>query len=319
MLIKILIFIGIVTGAILAWIGNDFFPGQYLYQISLTLWTIAGIYLFVNVLSAKFLLRKIQDKLVRYSLNKVITILSAAAAIAIILHIWFPDTQSLVVAVGVISAGVVIALQDVIRNFAGGILILTGNLYHVGDRIEIGGETGDVMDIGVMNTTMMELRGWIESDQATGRITSIPNGKVITTQVHNYTKDHSFLWDEIMIPITYSSNWKKAKQVMLEIVTRETAEIVKEAEAEIEKIGETYYLPRRMVEPAVYLTPTDNWISFHVRYVTRVKERRAFRTRISEMILEKVQEYPDISISSTTTTITLAHSRDNSYSDMEKK
>jgi small-conductance mechanosensitive channel len=319
MLIKILIFIGIVTGAILAWIGNDFFPGQYLYQISLTLWTIAGIYLFVNVLSAKFLLRKIQDKLVRYSLNKVISILSAAAAIAIILHIWFPDTQSLVVAVGVISAGVVIALQDVIRNFAGGILILTGNLYHVGDRIEIGGETGDVMDIGIMNTTMMELRGWIDSDQATGRITSIPNGKVITTQVHNYTKDHSFLWDEIMIPITYSSNWKKAKQVMLEIVTRETAEIVKEAEAEIEKIGETYYLPRRMVEPAVYLTPTDNWISFHVRYVTRVKERRAFRTRISEMILEKVQEYPDISISSTTTTITLAHSRDNSYSDMEKK
>jgi small-conductance mechanosensitive channel len=196
---------------------------------------------------------------------------------------------------------------------------MTGNLYRVGDRIEIGGETGDVMDIGIMNTTMMELRGWIDSDQATGRITSIPNGKVITTQVHNYTKDHSFLWDEIMIPITYASNWKKAKEVMLDIVTRETVEIVKEAEAEIEKIGETYYLPRRMVEPAVYLTPTDNWITFHVRYVTRVKERRAFRTRISEMILEKVQEYPDISISSTTTTVTLAHSLDNSYSDLEKK
>ena len=65
MLIKILIFVGIVTGAILAWIGNDFFPGQYLYQISLTLWTIAGAYLFVKVLSAKFLLRKIQDKMVR--------------------------------------------------------------------------------------------------------------------------------------------------------------------------------------------------------------------------------------------------------------
>ena len=319
MLIKILIFVGIVTGAILAWIGNNFFPGQYLYQISLTLWTIAGAYLFVKVLSAKFLLRKIQDKMVRYSLNKVITILSAVVAIAIILQIWFPDTQSLVVVVGLVSAGVVIALQDVIRNFAGGILILTGNLYHVGDRIEIGGETGDVMDIGVMNTTMMELRGWIESDQATGRITNIPNGKVITTHVHNYTKDHSFLWDEIMIPITYSSNWKKAKEVMLDIVTRETVEIVKVAEAEIEKIGETYYLPKRTVEPAVYLTPTDNWISFHIRYVTRVKERRAFRTRISEMILEKVQEFPDISISTTSTTETLAHSLDNSYSDMEKK
>jgi small-conductance mechanosensitive channel len=319
MLIKVLIFIGIVAGAILAWFGNNLVPGQYLYQISLTLWTIAVVYLFVKVLSAELFLRKIKDKMVRYSLNKVITILSAVIAIAIILHIWFPDTQSLVVAVGVISAGVVIALQDVIRNFAGGVLILTGNLYQVGDRIEIGGETGDVMDIGIMNTTMMELRGWIESDQATGRITSIPNGKVISTQIHNYTKDHSFLWDEIMIPITYSSNWKKAKEVMLEIVTRETAEIVKDAEAEIEKIGETYYLPRRMVEPAVYLTPTDNWITFHIRYVTRVKERRSFRTRISEMILQKVQEYPDISISSTTTTITLAQSHDDSNSSVERK
>jgi small-conductance mechanosensitive channel len=319
MLIEILIFVGLVAGAILAWIGNEFFHGQYLYEISLTLWTIAGAYLFVRVLSAKFFLRKIDDKLVRYSLNKIITILSAAVAIAIILHVWFPDTQSLVVAVGVISAGIVIALQDVFRNFAGGILILTGNLYHVGDRIEIGGETGDVMDIGIMNTTMMELRGWISSDQATGRITSIPNGKVITTQVHNYTKDHSFLWDEIMIPITYSSNWKKAKEVMLDIVTRETADIVKEAEAEIEKLGETYYLPHRMVEPAVYLTPTENWISFHIRYVTRVKERRAFRTRISELILEKVQEYPDITISSTTTTITLEQSHDHPFSGFEKK
>jgi hypothetical protein len=89
MLIEILIFVGLVAGAILAWIGNEFFHGQYLYQISLTLWTIAGAYLFVKVLSGKFLLRKIDDKLVRYSLNKVITILSAAVAIAIILHVWF--------------------------------------------------------------------------------------------------------------------------------------------------------------------------------------------------------------------------------------
>jgi len=318
MLIKVLIFIGIVSGAILAWIGNIYFPGQYFYQISLTLWTIAGAYLFVKVLSAKFLLRKIDDKLVRYSLNKIITILSAAVAIAIILHVWFPDTQSLVVAVGVISAGIVIALQDVIRNFAGGILILTGNLYHVGDRIEIAGETGDVMDIGIMNTTMMELRGWINGDQATGRLTSIPNGKVITTQLHNYTKDHSFLWDEIMIPVTYSSDWRKAKEVMLDIVRRETEQIVKEADAEIERIGETYYLPKRMVEPAVYLTPTDNWISFHVRYVTRIKDRRAFRSRLSEMILEKVQEYPDISISSTTATITLANSPADAFSRREQ-
>jgi small-conductance mechanosensitive channel len=317
MLKKISIFIGIVIAAILTLIGDRYFPGEYLYQVSLTLWTIAGVYLFVKVLSEELLRRNIKDPMVRYSTNKVVTILSAAAALLIIIHVWVPDTQSLIVAFGLIAAGVAIALQDVFRNFAGGIIILGGNLYRVGDRIEIGGEVGDVMDIGVMNTTMMELRGWINGDQATGRLTSIPNGKVITTQLHNYTRDHSFLWDEIMIPITYNSDWKKAKEVMLDIVRRETVEIVKEADAEIERIGETYYLPKRMVEPAVYLTPTDNWISFHVRYVTRLKDRRGFRSRLSEMILEKVQEYPDISISSTTTTITLANPPPDAFSHHE--
>jgi len=89
MLIKVFIFLGIVTAGVLAWFGNDYFPGEYLYQISLTLWTIAGAYLFVRILSAEILLRKIRDKMVRYSLNKVITILSAAVAVVIIIHIWF--------------------------------------------------------------------------------------------------------------------------------------------------------------------------------------------------------------------------------------
>jgi len=313
MFVRIIAVVGIIIGAIITWIGNSFFPNYYLYQISLTLWTIAGVYLFVKIISWEFLLRRIDDKRVRFSLNKIITILSAIAAIAIILHIWFPDTQTLIVAFGVLAAGVAIALQDVFRNFTGGIIILTGNLYRIGDRIEIDGETGDVMEIGVMYTTMMELRGWISADQATGRLTSFPNGKVIVNEVHNYTRDHSFLWDEIMIPITYSSNWCKAKEVMLEILRRETETIVKEAEAEIERIGENYYLPKRMVEPSVYLTPTDNWISFHIRYVTRTKERRPFRTRLSEMILEKIQEYPDISISSTTTTVTLKPEFDQAF------
>lgn len=104
---------------------------------------------------------------------------------------------------------------------------------------------------------------------------------------------------------------------MLDIVRREIEQVVKEADAEIERIGETCYLPKRMVEPAVYLTPTDNWISFHFRYVTRITDRRAFRSRLSEMILEKVQEYPDISISSTTATITLANSPADAFSRHE--
>ncbi len=271
----------------------------------LPLWTIAIVYLFVSVLAWEFALKQIEDKLTRYSLNKVINILSALLVILVVIRIWVPDPQSLVVLYGITGAGVAISLQDVIRNFAGGIMIMTGNLYRVGDRIEIGNETGDVMDVGIMYTTLMELRGWIDGDQPTGRLTMVPNGRIISNEVHNYTQDHSFLWDEIKIPVTYSSDWRKAKDLILGIVQRETSAIATEAESEIEQLGEKYYLPKRMVEPAIYVTPTDNWIMFHVRYVTRMKDRRAFRTRLSEMILETIQEQPGISISSSTSTVTV--------------
>jgi len=305
MLKKVLVVAGIIIGAVFTWFGSSYLPGEHLYQVSLTLWTIAIVYLFVSVLAWEFALKQIEDKLTRYSLNKIINILSALLVILVVIRIWVPDPQSLVVLYGIIGAGVAISLQDVIRNFAGGIMIMTGNLYRVGDRIEIGNETGDVMDVGIMYTTLMELRGWIDGDQPTGRLTMVPNGRIISNEVHNYTQDHSFLWDEIKIPVTYSSDWRKAKDLILGIVQRETSAIATEAESEIEQLGEKYYLPKRMVEPAIYVTPTDNWIMFHVRYVTRMKDRRAFRTRLSEMILETIQEQPGISISSSTSTVTV--------------
>ncbi|MEI7434576.1 MAG: mechanosensitive ion channel family protein [Methanomicrobiales archaeon] len=308
MLKKVILVAFIILCAIVTWFGSGYIPGEHLYQVSLTLWTIAVVYLFASILAWEFALKQIEDKLTRYSLNKAISIISALVVILIVIRIWVPDTQSLIFLYGLLGAGIAISLQDVFRNFAGGILIITGNLYHVGDRIEVGNEIGDVMDIGIMYTTMMELRGWIDGDQPTGRLTKVPNGKVISNEVHNYTQDHSFLWDEIKVPVTYSSDWRKAKDLILGIVQRETMVTVAEAEREIEQLGEKYYLPKRMVEPAIYLTPTDNWIMFHVRYVTRIKERRAFRTRLSEMILETIQEHQTISISSSTQTVTVIQS-----------
>ncbi|HTY14833.1 MAG TPA: mechanosensitive ion channel family protein [Methanoregulaceae archaeon] len=293
---RTIILASLIGGGILTLIGDAIFPGYFLVQISLTLFTLAGAYLFESVLAEELLLSHITDSKTRYSLNKAIGIFTAVIAFVFVIRIWIPDTQSLIVALGIIGAGLAIGLQDVVRNFVGGIVILSSNIYEVGDRIELADELGDVMDIGLLNTTVMELRGWVNGDQPTGRITAIPNGKVITGPVHNYTKDHSFLWDEIMIPVTYDSNWKLAKDTILEIVRSETAATVVEARAEIESIGVKYYLPKNVVEPAVYISPTDASIAIHVRYVTEVTDRREFRTRLVEMILAKIQETPGIRI-----------------------
>jgi small-conductance mechanosensitive channel len=303
---KILILAGLIGSAGVIWVISGYFPGTLFPNLAITLTAVACVYLFVQILLADVVFRAIRDAKTRYTVNKVSSILAVVILAILLARIWVLDTASFLVSLGVLGAGLAISLQDAVKNFVGGFVIIAARLYEVGDRIEIGGETGDVIDIGVMNSTLLELDGWVHGDQPTGRVTSVPNGKVITQQIHNYTKDHNFIWEELTIPITYDSDWKQAKEIILTIARKETATITAQAEKEIGRLGEKYYFPRNVVEPSVYLTPTDNWITFNVRYVADARARRQFRTQLYEMIIDKLQEVKEITIASGTLTVTLA-------------
>lgn len=123
------------------------------------------------------------------------------AFLIVLVEIWSGGKQQVTVAFDLISAGIAFALQDLLKNLAGGLLIYLNKMYGVGDRIEINSKVGDVMDIGIFYTTILEVREWVSAEQATGRLTSIPNGQVLSNHVNNHTKDHNFIWDEIHIPI----------------------------------------------------------------------------------------------------------------------
>lgn len=208
---------------------------------------------------------------------------------------------------GLIGAGIAVALQDVFKNFAGGITIFSTGIYRVGDRIEINGKLGDVIDIGVFFTTVMEVGEWVDGNQATGRLTTIPNSSILSNNVNNFTKDHNFIWDEITLPITYDSNWKKAHEHVLGIVKKETEQFAEQADKEISKLGEKYYLPKKPVEPVIFLTITDNYIKFNIRYVTDTRERRILRDRLSRLILEEIEDSKDINIASETIDVSIKH------------
>jgi small-conductance mechanosensitive channel len=281
-----------------------FFNEPIVTSIFFTSLVLTVMYFIFSIIIGMFLVRRITDLKTRYTANKVISILSIILIIAICLRIWVTDTSSLIVSYGIIGAGLAFALQDIFKNFVGGILIMVTSIYRVGDRISINEKFGDVMDIGVMNTTLMEIRGWVSGDQPSGRLLMIPNGLVINTPLYNYTRDHSFIWDEISIPLTYTSDWRMAKDLILGIVIRETASITKQADEEIERIGEKYYLPKKVVEPSAYVTLTDNWITLEFRYVTDARSRRLIRTRLSELILAAIEKEEKINIASTTLTVT---------------
>ncbi len=281
-----------------------FFNDPVITSLFYTSLVISVTYLIFSVIIGMFLIRQITDLKTRYSANKAISVLEIVFIIAICLRIWVTDTSSLIVSYGIIGAALAFALQDIFKNFVGGILVMVSGMYRVGDRISIVEKYGDVMDIGVLNTTLMEIRGWVSGDQPSGRLLMIPNSLVINNPLYNYTLDHSFIWDEISIPLTYDSDWRLAKDLILGIIKKETASMTKQAEAEIDRIGEKYYLPKKVVDPSAYISLTDNWIMLEVRYVTDVRTRRLFRTHLSELIMEAIEKEDRITISSTTVTVT---------------
>lgn len=291
----------------------------YLENIFYTSIVMTVTYLFFTIILGVLLVGRITDMKTRYTAKKAISVLSVVFILALCLRIWVTDTSALIVSYGIIGAALAFALQDVFKNFVGGFLIIISSMYRVGDRIAIDNNFGDVMDIGILNTTLMEIRGWVSGDQPSGRLLTIPNSLVISHPLYNYTRDHSFVWDEISIPLTYDSDWRRAKELILGIVIRETASMTTQADAEIERIGETYYLPKKVVEPSAYITLTDNWITLEVRYVTDVRSRRTLRSRLNELALAAIENDDRITISSTTVTVTTVDAVSASQKDQPAK
>ena len=265
-----------------------------------TLLTLTVIYFFFRIIFEETFIKRIKDYKTKYSFRKTVSILFYIFLLISIIGIWAEDTQTLLVSYGLIAAGIAIALQDFFKNFVGGIMIFITGTYRVGDRIEVNSKCGDVIDIGILYTTLMEIKEWVSGDQATGRLTIIPNGYVLSGNINNYTKDYNFIWDEISIPVTYDSDWKGAYTKILDIVKKETENRKDKVAKEISELGEKYYLLKRDIEPAIFLTLTDNWITFNIRYVTEAKERRSVHDKLSRMILDEIQKSDEIKIASTT-------------------
>ncbi len=259
---------------------------------------LAVLYLVFRFILEQMIVVRLRTAKTRRALRKVLTILYGLFFLAVTVAIWLENVQALSVAYGLLAAGIAIALQDLFKNLAGGMILFLGRIYSVGDRIEADGKYGDVMDIGILYTTLLELGRWIAGDQPTGRLTTIPNGYVLSGSLQNYTKDHSFIWDEITVPITYDSDWKEAAKKILAIIEEQTRNTTEQAEKEIEKIEEKYYLPKKTIEPAIFMTLTDNWITLNIRYVTDVRERRAVHSTLTQILLEEIQKSDAIRIAS---------------------
>ena len=292
------------TISALFWLANFKYPDLYLRRGFYTFLALTILYFVSRLVFEEIVAKRIKESKTRYSFRKTVSILYLVAFVVILIRVWVENTQTLIVSYGLIAAGVAVALQDFFKNFVGGIIIFVNGTYRVGDRIEVNSKYGDVIDIGILYTTLMEMKEWVAGDQATGRLSIIPNGYVLSATVNNYTKDNDFIWDEITIPITYDSDWNEAIIKIRNIVKKETENIAGLAEKVVSELGEKYYLFKRTVEPEIFLTLTDNWITFNIRFISDVRERRWLHNKLSQVILNEIKKSEKIKIASATLEIT---------------
>jgi len=272
------------------WIANFYYPTPYLENTFYSFLVLTAIHVLLKIVLEKRFTKKIKDKRTRYSFKKIISILYVGAFVAAMALIWSEGTQEVTVAFGLATAGIAFALQDLLKNLAGGAIIYMTRLYSVGDRIEINSKTGDVIDIGILYTTLLETREWITADLPTGRLTTIPNGSVLSTNINNYTRDHNYIWDEIAFPLDYRSDSKYAQDRFMKIVTEETKETVARAAKSIEKMGEKYYLGDNSTEPIINIALTGSEISVRIRYTVDTRQRGRMKHKISSLILEEIKK-----------------------------
>lgn len=238
--------------------------------------------------------RRTGDPQSRYRWRKASWYTVAVVGIILIGRVWLEGIQALVTYFGLVSAGIAIALRDPIVNWFGWIFIGWRRPFSIGDRVRIGGLTGDVIDIGMSTFTLLETAEEESGEQSTGRIVHVPNGKVFTEPVTNVTQGFSYVWNEIPITVTFESDWRVAKKILRAIALKEVEAVAVEAQRWIREASNKFLIRSASVSPVVYTRIVDDGVQLTVRYMCEARARRISQEVLSEAILDAFGEAPNI-------------------------
>jgi len=238
--------------------------------------------------------RRIQDPRHLYRWRKGITYASFWIALLVAGVIWFPAMRGISTFLGLIGAGLAVALRDPIVNLAGWAFILWRRPFEVGDRIQVGTHAGDVIDVRIFQFTLMEIGNWVDADQSTGRVIHIPNGAIFSQTTANYSQGFSYLWNEVAVLVTFESDWQKAKEILLAIGTRHAEHLGAAAEKRLQEAAQKYMIFYSKLTPTVYTSVRDSGVLLTIRYLCEPRRRRGSEQAIWEDILREFAARDDI-------------------------
>jgi len=238
----------------------------------------------------KALKRHISNTSIRYKSQKGIEILGYFLIIILSISYFTGNIKDFTIAIGLFSAGVAFTLQELILSIAGSLYIFIVKVYTPGDRIEINGIKGDVIDVDSIYTTMMEIGQWVESDNYSGRIVKLSNAFVFKGPIYNYSQDFPFIWDQFNLPIRYGSDMELAKSIVVKIASETLSEYTKASKSQWESVVKKYYIEDAEVESTLAIRLTDNWVEFNLRYIVDYKKRRITRHMLHDEIRKAFEQ-----------------------------
>ncbi len=252
------------------------------------------VLIFLRFIALRFIYRSVEDSETRYRWGKNLTYIAFFIGFLLVGRVWFEGVGSLATFLGLLSAGLAIALRDPVTDIAGWLFLIWRKPFDVGDRIQIAEFKGDIIDIRIFKFTILEIGNWVHADQSTGRVIHIPNHLVFRNAIANYTSDFDFIWNEIVVVFTFESNWKKAKKLLEKIAQDHLKDYVEDAEQQVRRAAKSYLIRYKNLTPIVYTDVVDSGIRLTIRHLSNPRKRRGLNQMIWEDILEAVDKEPDL-------------------------
>lgn len=254
-----------------------------------------------RVLVLSLVRRNTDDVRTRYQWRKGVSYVTVAVGAFFLLQIWLGELSSLGTFLGLLSAGVAIALRDPLVNLAGWMFVVIRRPFSTGDRITVHGYTGDVIDQRIFQFTLLEVGTNIGAGQSTGRIIHVPNGWVFSDAVTNHTRAFNYVWNEIPVVVTFESDWREAKRLLSQVAEDHIEPLTNEAARTLRSAAQNYMIFYSKLTPTVYTDVLDHGVRLTLRYLSQPRRVRGGEQKLWEAILDAYAERDDIDFAYPTT------------------
>jgi small-conductance mechanosensitive channel len=275
------------------WLSEVTLAPILLVNLLISLLIILAVWLLRRLL-LRIALQRFDSAVTRYQWRKISDYVSVVLIVLLVGPLWIGGLGNAATYFGLLSAGLAIALQPLIVNLAGWAFIVWRRPFSVGDRIQLGNQRGDVIDLRLFQFSLMEIGNWVDADQSTGRVLHVPNGAVFSEVVANYSRGFEYIWNEIPVLLTFESSWQKAKQLLQAIAAKHSAHLSEAAERKVKEASRRFLITYSVLTPTVYTSVKDSGVMLTIRYLCEPRQRRGSEQAIWEDILLEFARHSDV-------------------------